>query len=129
MNENYFAVLLSDVKEVIEVPQFISLPQSPDYFLGLMNLRGQVISAIDLKKNRRYVKYILPVFFGSIVAFLLSIPPHSEFSKASLNSITSGRSKADSLTINFWKFTINAIGLIYPPIYKIGPNNKAYEIS
>lgn len=51
LNEDCYAVPLSDVKEVIGLPKFVPLPQSPDYFLGLINLRGQVVSAIDLKKK------------------------------------------------------------------------------
>lgn len=46
--EEYSIPLLS-VKEVIGLPEITSVPQSPPYFLGIMNLRGQVISVIDLR--------------------------------------------------------------------------------
>lgn len=42
---------LSDIKEVIGLPKCVPVPNSPPYFIGLINLRGQVISAIDLKKK------------------------------------------------------------------------------
>lgn len=51
LGESQYAIPLSDVKEVIGLPKMVSLPGSPDYFLGLMNLRGSVISTIDLRKK------------------------------------------------------------------------------
>lgn len=44
-----FGIPLLSVKEVIAMPEFTPLPQSPAHFLGIMNLRGQVISVIDLR--------------------------------------------------------------------------------
>ena len=46
--ESYGIPLLS-VREVIAVPEITPMPFTPSYFLGLMNLRGQVISVIDLR--------------------------------------------------------------------------------
>ncbi|HAZ12241.1 MAG: hypothetical protein A2X86_03300 [Bdellovibrionales bacterium GWA2_49_15] len=46
--ENYAIPLLS-VREVIAVPEITPMPFTPHHFLGLMNLRGQVISVIDLR--------------------------------------------------------------------------------
>lgn len=44
-----YAVRLLTVKEVIAKPEVTHVPQSPPYFLGIMNLRGQVISIVDLR--------------------------------------------------------------------------------
>ncbi len=44
-----YALPLLDVKEVIAVPEFTPIPFTPSHFLGMMNLRGQVISVIDLR--------------------------------------------------------------------------------
>lgn len=49
LDKEDFAVPLLDVKEVIALPEFTSVPYSPPHFLGIMNLRGQVISVIDLR--------------------------------------------------------------------------------
>ncbi len=49
-NENY-AIPLLTVKEVIPVPETTEIPNSPKYFIGIMNLRGQIISVIDLRKK------------------------------------------------------------------------------
>ncbi|PWU19334.1 MAG: chemotaxis protein CheW [Bdellovibrio sp.] len=44
-----FAIPLLTVKQVIGMPEVTTVPQVPSYFLGIMNLRGQVISIIDLR--------------------------------------------------------------------------------
>lgn len=44
-----YAVPLLSVKEVIAYPDITRIPYTPPYFLGIMNLRGQVISVIDLR--------------------------------------------------------------------------------
>ena len=49
-SEDYAIPLLS-VKEVIAVPEITPLPFSPPHFLGIMNLRGQVISVVDLRQK------------------------------------------------------------------------------
>lgn len=51
MGPEEFAVPLLAVKEVIAVPEFTPIPHTPSYFLGIMNLRGQVISVLDLRKK------------------------------------------------------------------------------
>lgn len=49
-SENY-AVSLLMVREVISVPETTPIPTSPSHFLGIINLRGQIISVIDLRKK------------------------------------------------------------------------------
>lgn len=44
-----FAIPLLAVKEVIAIPDITPIPYTPPHFLGIMNLRGQVISVIDLR--------------------------------------------------------------------------------
>jgi purine-binding chemotaxis protein CheW len=46
-----FAVPLLLVREVISIPDTTPIPRSPDHFVGLMNLRGKVISIVDLRKK------------------------------------------------------------------------------
>lgn len=46
-----YAIPLLAVKEVIAMPEITSIPFTPAYFLGIMNLRGQVISVIDLRQK------------------------------------------------------------------------------
>ena len=47
-NERY-GIPLSTVKEVIGLTSIMPLPHVPDFFKGLINLRGRIISVIDLR--------------------------------------------------------------------------------
>ena len=49
LGEEYYGIPLLKVREVIGMPEITPVPQSPKHFLGIMNLRGQVISIIDLR--------------------------------------------------------------------------------
>lgn len=51
LGTEHFAIPLLQVKEVIGIPEFTSIPYVANYFCGIMNLRGQVISVIDLRKK------------------------------------------------------------------------------
>jgi purine-binding chemotaxis protein CheW len=46
-----YAIPLLTVREVITVPDTTVIPKSPAFFLGIMNLRGQIISVVDLRKK------------------------------------------------------------------------------
>ena len=46
-----YAIPLLEVREVIAMPDITPVPNTPPYFLGLMNLRGQVISIVDLRQK------------------------------------------------------------------------------
>lgn len=51
LGQEEFAMPLLCVKEVIAMPDFTPIPQTPPHFLGVINLRGQVISVIDLRSK------------------------------------------------------------------------------
>lgn len=51
-----YSVPLLKVKEVIEIPDITPMPHTPPYYLGIMNLRGQVISIIDLNMKLKGVR-------------------------------------------------------------------------
>ena len=48
VDENY-GVPLSSVKEVIGLTEITKVPNVPEFFKGLINLRGKIISVIDLR--------------------------------------------------------------------------------
>lgn len=49
VGEELFGVDIIAVKEVISPRKITSIPRTPDYLLGIINLRGEVISIIDLR--------------------------------------------------------------------------------
>ena len=49
LGDEDYAIPLLMVREVISIPETTPIPKSPKHFIGLMNLRGQVISIVDLR--------------------------------------------------------------------------------
>jgi purine-binding chemotaxis protein CheW len=54
--EEQYAIPLLQVKEVIGMTEATPIPYTPSYFKGIINLRGQVISVIDLRSKLRLSK-------------------------------------------------------------------------
>jgi purine-binding chemotaxis protein CheW len=50
LNEEWYGLSVHQLVEVLPVPKITRVPSVPDYILGVMNLRGEVLSAIDLKQ-------------------------------------------------------------------------------
>ena len=46
-----YAIELLKVKEVLTTPEMTPIPKAPSYVCGLMNLRGLVLTVIDLRKK------------------------------------------------------------------------------
>ena len=46
-----FALYLADVFEVVKPPTISPVPFTPDYIVGIFNLRGQVLTLLDLAKK------------------------------------------------------------------------------
>lgn len=46
-----FAVPLTQVKEVVGMMEITTIPHVPAFFKGLINLRGKIISVIDLREK------------------------------------------------------------------------------
>lgn len=51
LGKESYAIELLKVKEVITPPEMTSIPKSPPHICGLMNLRGLVMTVIDLRKK------------------------------------------------------------------------------
>lgn len=49
-NEEY-AINISYTQEIMRVPKLRKIPSTPDFVEGVFNLRGNVISVVDLKKK------------------------------------------------------------------------------
>jgi len=50
MSERFYALSAKQIIEIVQLPALTSLEKMPDYIVGMMNLRGQIISVIDLRK-------------------------------------------------------------------------------
>ena len=49
LGEELFGVAVSRAKEILSLVQVTKVPQTPDYLLGVINLRGQVVPVVDLR--------------------------------------------------------------------------------
>jgi purine-binding chemotaxis protein CheW len=49
LDDEFFAVDVKKVIEILEVPGITSIPLAPDYMAGIINLRGKVLPLIDTK--------------------------------------------------------------------------------
>ena len=104
-----FGVPISLVHEIVRVPDITAVPEAPDYVEGVINLRGRIISVIDLrkrfgereispnKKNRILVVEVEGRMFGLIVdaaSEVLKVPeaeidlPPNVFEEGELNYVT-----------------------------------------
>src|SRR3954453_17601802 len=46
-----FGVPISVVYEIVRVTEITAVPDSPEYIEGVINLRGKIVSVIDLRKR------------------------------------------------------------------------------
>lgn len=51
LGQEHFAIDLFDVKEVVEYTRITKLPNSPTYIKGIIDLRGEITTIIDLKQQ------------------------------------------------------------------------------
>jgi len=48
-----FGVPIDLVHEIVRVPEITAMPDAPEYVEGVINLRGKIISILDLRKRFR----------------------------------------------------------------------------
>ncbi|MDW5562873.1 MAG: chemotaxis protein CheW [Methanomassiliicoccus sp.] len=51
LGKETFAIVVSQVREIRKVEDITKVPKLPSYIEGVMNLRGQITTVIDLKKR------------------------------------------------------------------------------
>lgn len=49
LGDELFAINVSQVREVLEVPQITKVPTAPEYMRGVVNVRGQATPVVDLR--------------------------------------------------------------------------------
>jgi purine-binding chemotaxis protein CheW len=109
IGQETFGVPIALVHEIVRVPEITAVPDSPSYVEGVINLRGKIVSVIDLrkrfgekelvrnKKNRILVTEVEGKLVGLIVdaaSEVLKIPeseielPPPVFGESELNYVT-----------------------------------------
>ncbi len=49
LDEEVFAIDISQIREVLEFTTVTKVPQTPDFMCGVINLRGSVVPVVDLR--------------------------------------------------------------------------------
>jgi purine-binding chemotaxis protein CheW len=104
-----YGVPITSLHEIVRVPEITAVPDAPDYLEGVINLRGKIVSVMDLRKrfgepnatvkknNRILVVEHSGRLAGLIVdsaSEVLKIPadaveaPPAEFQEGGLNCVT-----------------------------------------
>lgn len=56
IGKEFYGIGIEVVHEIIKVPDITTMPDAPDFFEGVINLRGKIIPVIDLRKRLRLKK-------------------------------------------------------------------------
>ncbi|HSM87409.1 MAG TPA: chemotaxis protein CheW [Candidatus Limnocylindrales bacterium] len=51
IGQETFGVPIGLVHEIVRVPEITAVPDSPEYVEGVINLRGKIVSVVDLRKR------------------------------------------------------------------------------
>ena len=54
LNKEYYGIDIADINCIIMVPKITPIPKMPEYFAGVISLRGHVIPVINLRKRMNY---------------------------------------------------------------------------
>jgi purine-binding chemotaxis protein CheW len=49
LSDELFGLSISNVREILEVPVITKVPKTPDYMIGVVNLRGSVLPVLDMR--------------------------------------------------------------------------------
>ena len=50
LNKEWYGVAIEDVAEVVRCPEIFSIPHTPDHIAGVVNLRGEILTIVDIRK-------------------------------------------------------------------------------
>ncbi|MFK7871976.1 MAG: chemotaxis protein CheW [Oligoflexales bacterium] len=109
LSDKRYAFPLSRVKEVIGLTNITPLPKVPPFYKGLINLRGQIISVIDLRiklgfqsldvnsqKTSIIISHVGDIVVGSIVDEVLEVVGYDD-SELEINLEDTSNRKGDGV--------------------------------
>lgn len=51
LDKEEYASIITDLREIIKIPEITPIPGAPEFIRGILNLRGQIVMVIDLEKR------------------------------------------------------------------------------
>jgi purine-binding chemotaxis protein CheW len=104
-----YGVPITSLHEIVRVPEITAVPDAPDYLEGVINLRGKIVSVMDLRKRfgdhqaslKRHNRILVVEHSGKLAGLIvdsatevLKIPsedvetPPAVFQEGGLNCVT-----------------------------------------
>lgn len=105
-----FAVEIHKVREIIRVPKITWVPGTPDFVRGIINLRGNVVSAIDL-------------------AAVLSLPPWSESPQSRIIIVDTEQFAVGLIVDSASRVVEIAPSLLQPALRTLDENQRTFVIA
>ncbi len=56
LDDEEYAVQITDLREIIRIPEITPIPNTPEFIRGILNLRGKIVVAVDLEKRFHLVR-------------------------------------------------------------------------
>ena len=50
LDKDWYGISIENVVEVIKCPKIFNVPYTPDYVVGVINLRGEILAVIEIKR-------------------------------------------------------------------------------
>ena len=51
LSEQYYALPIDEIREVVLTPNITKVPLTPDYIIGVANIRGNIFAVLDMEKR------------------------------------------------------------------------------
>jgi purine-binding chemotaxis protein CheW len=56
LDSEEYAVKITDIREIIKIPDITEIPNAPHFIRGIFNLRGKIVVTLDLEKRFNLVR-------------------------------------------------------------------------
>jgi purine-binding chemotaxis protein CheW len=104
-----YGVPITSLHEIVRVPDITAVPDAPDYLEGVINLRGKIVSVMDLRKRfgekqssvKRHNRILVVEHAGRLAGLIVDSasevlkipsdavePPPAAFQEGGLNCVT-----------------------------------------
>jgi purine-binding chemotaxis protein CheW len=104
-----YGVPITSLHEIVRVPDITAVPDAPDYLEGVINLRGKIVSVMDLRKRfgvkessvKRHTRILVVEHAGRLAGLIVDSasevlkipadavePPPAAFQEGGLNCVT-----------------------------------------
>src|SRR5438270_3007135 len=104
-----YGVPIKSLHEIVRVPEITAVPDAPDYLEGVINLRGKIVSVMDLRKRfgdkqvplNRHNRILVVEYAGRLAGLIVDSasevlkipadavePPPAVFQDGGLNCVT-----------------------------------------